>query len=558
MVRAVAKLFYKEIRGLHQAAYVLAFFALGSQVLALVRDRLLASTFGASAELDIYYTAFRIPDILFVVFASFLSVYVLIPFVTRAQNDASERSGSQILSHIFSFFLLTYVCAAFVLSITAPMYTKALFPTFSADELQQLVLLLQILLLQPLLLGLSSLVGVITQLQQRFVVYAVSPILYNIGIIIGILVLYPYIGLPGLAFGVVIGACAHLAVQIPLLLHSPLRFKLVLPKRSIIQGILAVAIPRALTLSLNQLVLLMLTIIATGMAVGSVSVFQFGFNLQSVPLTIIGVSYSVAAFPVLAQLLARSELKAFREHIQTAFRHIIFWSLPTIALIVLLRAHIVRIILGAGAFSWDDTRLTAAVLALFIASLLPQAINLLTIRAFYANGNTRTPLIVASIGSLASLGTAILAYRYIYTIPEVQLYIDTVFRLQGVPGSEVITLALGFSVGVTIQACVMLACLHRTFPGILHGLGTRLYISLLVAISGGIATWLTLQFIVKGINQETFIGILLQGGVAGMVGIITMYLLHLYFGSKELVEIHAALHRRLRSLPIIGPHKGLL
>ena len=185
MIRRVFQAVYQEIRGLHQAAYVLALFAFLSQVLALIRDRLLASSFGAGVELDIYYTAFRIPDLLFVLFASMLSVYVLIPFVAQRLSNNALQSARNLMSQMFSIFLVVYVILAFVISIFAPKLVTIFFPGFISGDHAQLVLLLRILLIQPLLLGISSLFGVVTQLGQRFMLYALSPLLYNVGIMIG-------------------------------------------------------------------------------------------------------------------------------------------------------------------------------------------------------------------------------------------------------------------------------------------------------------------------------------------------------------------------------------
>ena len=559
MVRRVVKLFYREIRGLHQAAYLLALFAFGSQVLAIVRDRLLAHSFGAGVELDLYYAAFRIPDLMFVIFASVLSVYVLIPFVARAQKRSGDREGAQLLSEVFTFFLLGYSALAAALFIFAPLYVPQVFTGFPAEQKAELVTLLRILLLQPFFLGISTLMGVITQMRKRFVIYAISPILYNAGIIVGVVYLYPLLGLPGLGWGVVLGAIAHLLVQLPIIRNSPLQFSFRRPSTGALFPVIRTAIPRAITLSLNQVVLLVLTILATTMAVGSVSVFQFAFNLQSVPLTIIGVSYSVAAFPVLAGFLAGEEFAKFRQHIQTAFRHIIFWSIPIIALTIVLRAHIVRLTLGSGNFTWDDTRLTAAILALFIISLVAQSINLLTIRAFYANGDTRTPLMVAVLGTVITLGSAFIGYRYVFALPGVQNFFETLLRLTDVPGTEVIMLAAGFSLGVTIQAILMLICLHRTFPHILRPLRRGLLVSLLVGTAGGAAAYITLQSVVKGVNQDTFMGILLQGGTALVVASVVMYGLYYLMRSPELLEINRAIHRRFRGQPTLGrPQKDTL
>lgn len=544
MVRHVVNLFYREFKGLHQAAYVLALFAFGSQILALFRDRALAHTFGASLELDLYYLAFRIPDVLYWVFAAMLSVYVLIPFVTRHQTNAGAKAAATLLSQVFTFFVITYAFFALLLLLLAPLFVPILFPALDAGATEQLVALLRILLVQPFLLGCSALMGVITQLRQRFIVYAISPILYNIGILFGILALYPHYGLYGLISGVIIGAIAHAAVQLPLVLKSELRFGFTYPAWRPIREIMIVAIPRAVTLSLHQVVLLVLAILAATMTIGSVSVFQFAFNLQSVPLAIIGVSYSVAAFPVLARLLADNELQQFKRHVHTAFRHIIFWSLPVIVLAIILRAHLVRVILGSGNFGWDDTRLTAAVFALFVLSLLAQAINLLTVRAFYASGDTRTPLLVTIVSSTITLCTAWFLYYVAYQVAAVRTFMEQILRLEDVGGTEVILLALAFSFGMLVQAASMMYLLQRVFPKIYSGMMKTFYQVSVASVITGLATYVTLNFIVKGINQETFVGIFLQGSIAGLVGILCAYITLRLLRSEELHEIQNSIRRR--------------
>ena len=146
---------YREVRGLHQAAYILALFALGSQLLAIVRDRLLAHTFGAGVELDVYYAAFRVPDLLFVLFASVLSIYVLLPFVHRYSETGGVAHGARVLSQVFTLFLLGYTLLAGLLALLAPWYVTWLFPGLAA-EAETLTTLLRILLLQPLHLALLT------------------------------------------------------------------------------------------------------------------------------------------------------------------------------------------------------------------------------------------------------------------------------------------------------------------------------------------------------------------------------------------------------------------
>jgi putative peptidoglycan lipid II flippase len=555
MVKRVFNLVYKEVRGLHQAAYILALFAFGSQILAIIRDRLLAHTFGAGTELDLYYAAFRIPDLLFVLFASVLSIYVLLPFVNRAVTQEGGVAGAAVLSQIFTFFLYTYVIVSGLLALLAPYYVQYVFPGFT-DRYEEMVLLLQILLLQPFLLGVSSLCGVVTQMNHRFILYALSPLLYNIGIIIGIVMLFPTLGLLGLVLGVVIGALGHVLVQIPFVAKSEYSFTFV-PKIDwqLIRQVLIVSIPRALTLSVNQIVLLIFVGMASAMVAGSVSVFQFAFNLQSVPLAIIGVSYSVAAFPTLSNLFATRDHKGFNTQLLTALRHIIFWSVPIIGLIVVLRAQIVRVLLGTGEFDWGDTRLTAAMLAIFVLSLVAQAVLLLLIRAFYAGGRTLIPLLVALGSGVASVILALIFTQLYAKIPDVQLCLDDLLRLREVSGSEVLVLALAFVIGQYLQLLVLMVLSTRSFNISYRPLAWLFAESLLAALTGAISAYITLAFIVDGINQETFIGIFIQGAAAAGMGLIAIVLTYSVTGAPELREIYRSFQTKILRTDIIAPQE---
>lgn len=552
MVRRVLEVVYAEIRGLHEAAYILAIFAFGSQLLALVRDRLIAHEFGAGATLDIYYAAFRIPDILFVVFASVLSVYVLIPFVADRMLESAARAR-ELVSSVFTWFLIGYGTVAALVFLFASPLAALLFPGFTPAEQAELVMVMRILLLQPLLLSFSSLLGVATQLHRKFVLYAVSPLLYNLGIIFGIAFLYPYFALPGLAFGVVLGALMHAAVQIPFVLRSGL-FPAVLRRTdtALLMKILRHSLPRALTLTLHQIVFLVLTGLATLMAAGSVAVLQFAFNLQSVPLAIIGVSYSVAAFPTLARLFSEGDREAYLSHVYTALRHIIFWSVPALALIIVLRAQLVRVILGTGAFDWNDTRLTAAALALFSFSLAAQAVHLLIVRAYYAGGNTRTPLIVTAV---SSAGTVIAATLFFFTYanaPGFARAIADMFRVGDLPGTEVLVLPLAFSAVFVLHSIVLVGLFRWHFgASIASGLLGVTVRALGTAFTAGATAYSALHLLVDGFRVDTFMGIFMQGLIAGSIGIIAGTIFLVTSRSPELREVSRSLrHRFWTSRPI--------
>jgi putative peptidoglycan lipid II flippase len=547
MVSRAFHFVYKEIKGLHQAAYILAIFAFGSQLLAIVRDRMLAHTFGAGAELDLYYVAFRIPDLLFVLFASVLSIYVLLPFVERVTMTDAKRS---VLSQVFTLFLLVYTGLAVVLAALAPWYVPYVFPGY-AEQSATLTVLIQILLLQPLLLGISSICGVVTQMHHRFVLYAISPLLYNVGIIFGLVALYPFFGLPGLVSGVVIGALGHVLIQVPYVRNSPFAFTATFNfDWGQVRQMLFVALPRALTLSLNQLVLLLFISIATTLTVGSVSVFQFAFNIQSVPLAIIGMSYSVAAFPTLSHLHAARNQLGFNAQLMTALRHIMFWSIPIIGLVIVLRAHVVRVLLGSGAFDWSDTRLTAAVLAMFVVSLAAQAALLLIVRAFYAGGRTLLPLLYTLISSGVAVVVAYAGLWYWQQSASLQIAIATIFRLEAVPGAEVLVLAAAFTVGQLLLIVMLLSQARYTFALSVRPLGRLLLHAVTASAAGGMVAYAMLRFVVEGVNQNVFVGIALQGAVAGVAGLATIIAVYYVLQTQELTETIYSFRKKMRQTDV--------
>lgn len=552
MVQNVFKIVYKEVRGLHQAAYVLAVFTFGSQLLALVRDRLLAHQFGASIELDLYYAAFRIPDVLYVIFASTLSVYVLIPFLARKAETGIPCAAQKLLSQFFSLFILFYGAVALVAMICAPLIVTYVFPGF-AGESETLVALIRILLVQPLLLGISSLFSIVTQMEHRFILYALSPLLYNLGIIMGLLFLYPSMGVYGLVFGVLLGALGHVCIQIPSVIKSPLapRFVWTFVHEDIVM-VCKTSFTRALTLSLHQLVLLGFVSVASLMAVGSVSVFQFAYNLQSVPLAVIGVSYSVAAFPLLAQLYAERQYGQFAHSITTALKHIFFWSLPVIALLVVIRAQLVRVVLGSGAFDWSDTRLTAAVLAIFILSLTAQAVHLVIVRALYAVENTRLPLIVTLFSSVFALLGAYAFHTILLAQGDFYSLIERLMRLEGVSGIEVLALPLGYSCALIIHSAVLLVLARRN----LYIQGKTLIApfgqSVISAVFAGYVAYMLLNYFVLIFTVDTLFTVFSQGFLAAVGGGIGYVSLQYLFKNNEIIEISKTFHKHFsrRNVPL--------
>lgn len=556
MIKSSFRFLSREVRGMHQAAYLLAAFALASQVLALVRDRLLASAFGAGHTLDIYYAAFRVPDFLFATVASLMSLYALLPILSRLRTEGDAIMVSFLRSMLVAFFGVMAM-VGMIAYILAPVLAPLVAPGIAADAASraELVSLMRILLLQPILLGASNTIAALTQLRHRFILYSISPLLYNLGIIFGAVVLYPRFGIEGLGWGVVLGAFMHLLAQIPFFFEE--KSAGALPLQRVVSGVrevLALSIPRTLALSSTQVSLLAITAMASYLAPGSIAVFSFAFNLQAVPLTIIGVSYSVAAFPTLAHLFAEGKKDEFVSYIEAALRHIIFWSVPAMVLMIVLRAQIVRVILGAGAFGWGATRLTAAALALFIISLTAQSITLLMARTYYATGNTIKPLYfgIADIAvSIMSAGALAFLFTHNATF---HAFIESLMRVESVSGTTILMLALGFACGAIVKFVIGYSSFMRDFGIAPHRIARLASQSFGASIIGGAAAYQILAFSGYIVESRTLVGVFAQGLAAGLVGIAVTILILKLLKNEELDETLLALKQRfIRKGPALEP-----
>lgn len=558
MVKRFLNLLNREIVGLHQAAYLLGFFAICSQVLALIRDRILATQFGASNTLDLYYSAFRIPDILFVTVASIVSVSVLIPFLIE-RFEKSDEDAKEFIDTVFSFFFVFMISVGILAYITAPYFMKLLFPLFAKSEsFPDLIKLTRVLLLSPVFLGFSNLLASITQINRRFFIYAISPVVYNLGIIFGIVFLYPIFGLLGLGMGVVTGAFLHFAIQIPFILSQKMfpvfRFPI---KLSFIKKIVFTSLPRTLTVSSNELAELFLISFASFFAVGSISVFNFSFNLQSVPFSIIGVSYSLAAFPTLTKLFSNGDRGEFVEQMINSSRHIIFWSIPISVMFVVLRAQIVRTVLGAGRFNWDDTRLTAAALALFTVSLVAQNLVTLFVRSYYSQGKTKTPLLMNMLSALLIVvGSYYLVQLFNYSI-FFRTFIESILKVNGIPGTVVLMLPLGYSIGVIVNLIIHWWGFSLHFPTFSKPVKRTLFETISASTIMGYVSYNMLFVFDKVFDINTLLGIFSQGLFSGLVGIVVAVLVLYLLGSRELSEVWSTLHKKIWKATVVAPDADL-
>lgn len=561
MVKKLFKLLNKEFHGVNEAALLLGSFTFISQLLGLYRDRVLAHTIGPGPVLDVYYAAFRVPDFLYVSIASLASITVLMPFLVDKIHNGKEGklSAQKFINNIFSAYMMFMVLICAVIYVLMPFLAPRIAPGFTADQISLLITTSRWMLLSPLFIGLSNLIGTVTQLFKNFFVFSLSPIFYNIGILCGIFFLYPLFGVYGLALGVVIGALLHLCVQIPVVFSHGFfpSFKKVNWKE--IWSVIKISLPRTLTLSCGSLAFLSLIAIASTLKSGSISLFNFAFNLQSVPVGVIGISYSVAAFPVLVRSFSSKDMNTFINHVVGSAKQIIFWSLPVISLVIVLRAQIVRVALGTNTFSWSDTRLTAAAAALFVVSLVTQSLVLLFVRGYYASGNTKKPLIVNVSSSIATIVFAFFLIRLFKNDSSLLYWIEGLMRVRGVPGTEMFALPIAFVLGSVLNFFLIWTMFKKDFlKGIKSGIFKTFIHSLFASVSMGAVAYLMLNIFDDIFTTHTGLGIFAQGFFSGIIGISVGVAVLVVLKNDELIDIYRAIQKKFWYVKPVAPEQGEL
>lgn len=548
------KIFYREFGGLHKAAMVLAISSITSALLGLFRDRLLAGTFGAGKTLDIYYSAFKIPDLLYIFSLSIVSVTVLIPFLLeRISSNESYKDAHNFLNNIFSIFFTVMTILIVIIFFMVPWLSDFMVPGFSAEEKSQMVLLTRVLLLSPLFLGLSNLLSSVIQSFRRFFIYALSPIFYNIGIIFGILFFLPKWGIKGVAVGVVLGAVMHMGIQIPSIIRLgfiPL-FKIKMNFKEAWQ-VAKLSFPRSMGISLSQFVFIFITAIASFLSAGSIAVFNLSFNLQSVPLTVIGMSYSVAAFPTLARLFVNNQKKEFIEQTISAMRQIIFWSIPVSFMIIVLRAQIIRVIFGHGRFDWNDTKLAAGALALFSVSITAQSLILLFSRAFYAAGRTVKPIVVNAFFSVFIAAGIFIFFKVFSTSHFVKNFFEIILRMKETSGVEVMALPFFFSLGSVLNAFFLCLSFGREFGSVWSHVKKNFSQVFFASLLMAVISYFSLSVMNKIFDVKTTFGIFLQGFSAAVFGMVVWFIVLNSVKNKELGDIIDSLKQKFWKTPVVA------
>lgn len=528
------------------AALIIAVSSFFSYLLGALRDNLLAN-FLPNQLADVYWAAFRVPDFIYGVLITGGITAAFLPVFSSYFHE-SQESGKRLFRDIFTIFFIALAFLATIFFFLAPFLVNLTVPGFSLEQKAQTVVLMRIMFLSPVILGLSAIFSSILQSLNLFYAFAVAPIFYNAGILTGILIFYPAIGLPGLALGVIFGALMHLFIQVIPAIKAGFvpKFSLALKERAGLFKISRLMLPRVVSSTAFQINLIITTAIASTLTAGSIKIFNLSNNLYCVPIGLIGLSFATAVFPTLSKSFASDQKEKFLEVFSNILNKIIFFILPLSGFIFILRAQIVRLIYGTqiangSYFGWLETRLTASSLGVLSFSLFAACLIPFLARAFFALHNTKTPLKIALFSIALNVALSFL-FVWLLKTPGIFLAWTVSFlKLKNLTDVSVLGLSLALSVSTIFQFVFLLIGLKLKLKNLSLLKYKNNFLKMFFAsLIASLAVYfclkvmgLVLPEISSALATNKVFGLLLQTAVSGILGVIVYLLVCFLMGIKE-------------------------
>jgi putative peptidoglycan lipid II flippase len=498
-----------------------------SIVIGLIRQRIIAATFGTSAALDAYTAANKLPELLFTLLSGGALAFAYIPVYRQILNRDESKKSNALFSQVINNILLLTGCLAVVIALFATtLVTEAwgIAPHFPPEVQSTTIELMRILLFSTVIFAVSSILTGTLHAHQHFLLPAIAPSMYSGGIIIGALVFAPSFGIFGLAWGAVIGALLHFLIQVPALIKHSVRWHLALGwKNPALHRVAVLMAPRVIDLFMARASIDWINAnLGSGLGEGRVSALQYAFQLMNTPWTLIGTAIGIAVFPTMAALAAEKDINAQRRALSGALRAILTLALPAAVTLIVLGKPIIGILFEGGEFTAQSTELVYYALQFYALTLISQSILEIVVRAFAAQQDTLTPLFVSFFTTALNLFLAIRLSRP---------------RFEG--GLEHGGLALANGIAVGVESLIGLTILHIRW----HGVDARRILlhaarAALASIVMGGAILLFNHLLEPG-RLMLLLGGLLIGGLV-YIGVA------LVFGIEEIRSIPAGIIQRAR------------
>jgi putative peptidoglycan lipid II flippase len=512
----------KKLSHLVPPALLLAISALLSRFLGVFRDHYLAKTFGATSgsgifNLDVYYAAFRVPDLVYNLLVVGAVSAAFIPIFTQYKKENDKKNAWEFASSVLHILLLAILVLGVAMYFFAPALARLVAGGFTPEQLELTSRLMRIMLLSPIFFAVASVLIGIQDSFKTFFYRSLGPIFYNIGIIFGILMWGQRFGVVGITWGVILGAALQLIIQLPSLWQVGYKHVWMLGfRRPDVRKSLKLIIPRVIGASIDQVTLMASTFIASFLATGSITVFFLAINLQAMPLGVISMSFAITSFATLSELASESTPDAFAKEIRKIIGRVLFLIVPSIFGILALRSEIVRVILAYGKFTAADAALASKVLAFLVVSLFAQSLLAILARGFYSFHDTKTPLLSGILSGAIAIGGS-----FLLAVP---------LKL-GIVG-----IALGFSLGDILDFTVMYLLLSKKVHANILDWGSLLKMLCGSLIMGAVVVASKFILPIEGspLSQlailclDVGVGILVYFGLAGLLGIHEVHMMKVW------------------------------
>lgn len=493
-----------------------------SQLLGLFKYRILVSFFGASDDLGVFFAAFRVPDFIFsVVIAGALSTS-FIPIFSEYVAHNKRREADLFTSSLLTIGVLFYIVVSILIIIFAFPLASSIAPGFSTSELRLMAQFMIVIQLAQLFFILGTVATAVLQSLQHFLIPGMATAFYNLGIIIGLLLLAPFIGIYAASIGVVIGSFLFFIVQVPVLIHSGFTYKPILDFKNGVMKVIQLMIPRSMTLIVTQLAITANVFFASFLGARSLVIFDLAQTLVLAPVVLFGQSIAQASFPALSQ--KTHDKKTFNHIFVSSFTQILYLTLPIAALLAVLRIPVVRLFFGASRFDWAATVDTGRTLAYFSIAIAPASLMYLFARAFYAYKDTKTPLVVTII----TVG--------------VNIFLSYLFLL--VLGLPIFFLAGAFSIANVLAIILLFFLLDKkiSLPK-KHIIVTTIKIGICAFLTG-IALYIPIKLLDQLVFDTTrTINLILLTGIASLAGFLTYVFFTWIFKIQEASYILAVIKK---------------
>ncbi len=530
LIKSGTSFFTRRQTNILSAAFIIMVTYAVSHLIGLLKTRILIDVFfgSKSSLLDVYYAAFVIPDTLFQLLVIGSLSAAFIPVFTRILGQKDDKAW-YVAGTSLNLVLLIFIIISLVIYIIAGPLSKLIAPGFNPVQISTMASLLRVMLIAQIFFCISGFLTGIIQSHQRFLIPALAPVVYNLGIIAGTIFLSPALGIYGPAIGVVIGAALHMGIQLPLAFSLGFRFVPSLNWRfPEVKEIIRLMSPRALSLGIDQIEQFVAVILCSLLVSGSLTIFNVARLLYALPASLFGVTIGQAALPALSRESSETDKKRFRQTIISSLAQIAFLSLPVSTLFIVLRIPIVRLVFGAKSFPWLATIITGKTLAILAFSATFSAMVQLIIRGFYALHDTKTPLTVGLFAALFDVTLGIILVKVFN------------FGVYGLASAISITSILETS----ILFMLLYPRLHADSVFLIRTASSFIKMVIASAITG-LSLWLPMrlldQFVFDTTRTIPLIGLSLTTSLIGF----SVYLLLSYFFRVEELGSFVVLLKRL-------------